>query len=267
MQIGKSCALETRLPRNTWTTFLPPLGSHALKFRWLCTEILPPPPPQKACTKILPPQFPCTEIYAPLFALPPAINNDTSLEAEFHHFTTRMHGHNMLQRGRVEKIGGMRNRDPHRENIENILAICLPILTMQHVRQSPSARHVMRKIYGMGGGIFFYSKQTIHAWSPSYTSPGAYCYSSHWMSTYIIDFFFFVPISTKLKLRVLKLPFASQSVGRSVGQWDGQSVGRSVGRFCWKPEKKICAGNRKMPFLSHRNPEKVENMAETGKHY
>ena len=24
----------------------------------------------------------------------------------------------------------MRNRDPHRENVENILAICLPILTM-----------------------------------------------------------------------------------------------------------------------------------------
>ena len=27
----------------------------------------------------------------------------------------------------------MRNREPHRENIENTLAICLPIMTMQHI--------------------------------------------------------------------------------------------------------------------------------------
>ena len=38
----------------------------------------------------------------------------------------------------------MRNRDPHRENVENILAICLPILTMQHIRESPSVSHAMR---------------------------------------------------------------------------------------------------------------------------
>ncbi len=29
----------------------------------------------------------------------------------------------------------MRNRDPHRENVENILEICLPIVTMQHIRE------------------------------------------------------------------------------------------------------------------------------------
>ncbi len=39
----------------------------------------------------------------------------------------------------------MRNRDPHRENVENILGICLPIVTMQHIRESPSASHAMRK--------------------------------------------------------------------------------------------------------------------------
>ncbi len=33
-----------------------------------------------------------------------------------------------------------------------------------------------------------------------------------------------------------------------------------------KTGKNICAGNRKMPFLSHGKPEKFENMAETGKH-
>ncbi len=38
----------------------------------------------------------------------------------------------------------MRNRDPHRENVENILAICLPIVAMQHIRESPSAGHGMR---------------------------------------------------------------------------------------------------------------------------
>ncbi len=39
----------------------------------------------------------------------------------------------------------MRNGDPHRENVETILAICLPIMAMQHIRESPSASHVMRK--------------------------------------------------------------------------------------------------------------------------
>ncbi len=39
----------------------------------------------------------------------------------------------------------MRNRDPHRENVENILAICLSIVTMQHIRESPSASLAMRK--------------------------------------------------------------------------------------------------------------------------
>ncbi len=42
-------------------------------------------------------------------------------------------------------MGNMRNRDPHRENVENILAICLPIMTMQHIRESLSASHAMRK--------------------------------------------------------------------------------------------------------------------------
>ncbi len=36
------------------------------------------------------------------------------------------------------------NRHPHRENVENILAICLPIVTMKHIRESPSASHAMR---------------------------------------------------------------------------------------------------------------------------
>ena len=36
-------------------------------------------------------------------------------------------------------------------------------------------------------------------------------------------------------------------------------------KFCGKPEK-TCARNRKMPFLCHGNPEKWENMVETGKH-
>ena len=31
--------------------------------------------------------------------------------------------------------------------------------------------------------------------------------------------------------------------------------------------KNDVAGNRKMPLLSHGKPEKLENMAETGKHY
>ncbi len=39
----------------------------------------------------------------------------------------------------------MRNRDPHRENVENILAINLPILTMKHIRESPSVSHAIRK--------------------------------------------------------------------------------------------------------------------------
>ncbi len=38
----------------------------------------------------------------------------------------------------------MRNRDPHKENVDDILAICLPIVTMQHIRESPSASHAMR---------------------------------------------------------------------------------------------------------------------------
>ena len=39
----------------------------------------------------------------------------------------------------------MRNRDPHRENVENTLAICIPILTMRPIRESPSASHATRK--------------------------------------------------------------------------------------------------------------------------
>ena len=38
----------------------------------------------------------------------------------------------------------MRNRHPPRENVENILAICLPIMTMQHIRESSTASHAMR---------------------------------------------------------------------------------------------------------------------------
>ena len=41
-------------------------------------------------------------------------------------------------------VESMRNRGPHRENVENILAICLPILTMQHIRESSSANQCMR---------------------------------------------------------------------------------------------------------------------------
>ncbi len=47
----------------------------------------------------------------------------------------------------------MRNRDPHRENVENIVAICLPSLTMQHIRESPSVSHAMRKSAWNGGPI------------------------------------------------------------------------------------------------------------------
>ena len=42
-------------------------------------------------------------------------------------------------------VSGMRNRDPHRENVENILAISLPIMTMQHINESPSVSHAMTK--------------------------------------------------------------------------------------------------------------------------
>ena len=36
---------------------------------------------------------------------------------------------NPIKRGK-DPSNNMRNRDPHRENLENILAICLPIMTM-----------------------------------------------------------------------------------------------------------------------------------------
>ncbi len=35
--------------------------------------------------------------------------------------------------------------NPHKEIVENILAICLPIMTMQHIRDYPSASHAMRR--------------------------------------------------------------------------------------------------------------------------
>ncbi len=38
----------------------------------------------------------------------------------------------------------MINRHPDREIVENIWAISLPIMTMQHIRESPSASHAMR---------------------------------------------------------------------------------------------------------------------------
>ncbi len=50
---------------------------------------------------------------------------------------------------------GMRKRDPHRKNVENILAICLPIVTMQHIRESPSASHFMSKSAWNWVFIFF----------------------------------------------------------------------------------------------------------------
>ena len=43
--------------------------------------------------------------------------------------------------------------DPHRENVENILAICLPIMTMQHIRESPSVSHALRKNAWNGQGL------------------------------------------------------------------------------------------------------------------
>ncbi len=45
----------------------------------------------------------------------------------------------------ADQVLDMRNRDPHRENVKNILAISLPIMTMQHIRESPPASHAMRK--------------------------------------------------------------------------------------------------------------------------
>ena len=44
----------------------------------------------------------------------------------------------------VKEARRMRSRDPHRENVANILAICFPIMTMQHIRKSPSASHATR---------------------------------------------------------------------------------------------------------------------------
>ena len=41
----------------------------------------------------------------------------------------------------VKEARSMRSRDLHRENVVNILAICLPIMTMEHIRKSPSASH------------------------------------------------------------------------------------------------------------------------------
>ena len=37
----------------------------------------------------------------------------------------------------------MRKRDPHRANVENILAICLPNVTMQHIKESSPAMQFM----------------------------------------------------------------------------------------------------------------------------
>ena len=45
----------------------------------------------------------------------------------------------------ADQVLDMRNRDPHRENVKNILAISLLIMTMQHIRESPPASHAMRK--------------------------------------------------------------------------------------------------------------------------
>ncbi len=50
-----------------------------------------------------------------------------------------------LQTADIINVIFMRNRYPHRENVENILAISLAIMTMQHIRESPSASHAMRK--------------------------------------------------------------------------------------------------------------------------
>ncbi len=56
-----------------------------------------------------------------------------------------LHTHAPLWNYLLTVMHNMRNRDPHRENVENVLAICLPIMAMQHIRESPSAIHAIRK--------------------------------------------------------------------------------------------------------------------------
>ena len=45
----------------------------------------------------------------------------------------------------TKNVKCIRNGYPHRENVENIFAVSLPIVTIQHIREFPSANHVMRK--------------------------------------------------------------------------------------------------------------------------
>ncbi len=56
----------------------------------------------------------------------------------------------------------MRNRDSHRENVENILAICLPIMTMKYIRESPSAGHATRKSAWNGWIKIYYCHKVLN---------------------------------------------------------------------------------------------------------
>ena len=59
---------------------------------------------------------------------------------------------------------------------------------------------------------------------------------------------------------VILLPESRKGLKKVTENWKkNKKVLRKTG-------KNICVGNRKMPFLSHRNPEKLENMTETRKH-
>ena len=64
----------------------------------------------------------------------------------------------------------MRNRDPHRENVLNILAICLPIVTMQHVADSVQHRNEPQFPFGSTThqGIFNSHAMEICTWDGSH---------------------------------------------------------------------------------------------------
>ena len=64
-----------------------------------------------------------------------------TLLANYYHVTCPLH----KKYANSQFFQDMRNRDPHYENVGNILAICLSIMTMQLFRESPSASHAMRK--------------------------------------------------------------------------------------------------------------------------
>ena len=54
-----------------------------------------------------------------------------------------------------------------------------------------------------------------------------------------------------------------RKVGKAVKK--SQKTGKAK-KVLRKTGKNICVGNWKMPFLSHGNSEKLENMVETGKY-